>query len=54
MDQIYRQIEEELRSQYSLGYTPDPNTETGYHKLHLTVKQKDMVVQARQGYYLNR
>jgi VWFA-related protein len=54
MDQIYRQIEEELRSQYSLGYTPDPNTETGYHKLHLTAKQKDMVVQARQGYYLNR
>jgi VWFA-related protein len=54
MDQIYRQIEEELRSQYSLGYTPDPNTETGYHKLRLTAKQKDMVVQARQGYYLNR
>ncbi len=54
MDQIYRQIEEELRSQYSLGYTPDPTTETGYHKLRLTAKQKDMVVQARQGYYLNR
>lgn len=52
--QIYRQIEEELRSQYSLGYTPDANTEQGYHKLRLTAKQKDMVVQARQGYYLNR
>jgi VWFA-related protein len=54
MDQIYRQIEEELRSQYSLGYSPDPTTETGYHKLRLTAKQKDIVVQARQGYYLNR
>ena len=54
MDQIYRQIEAELRGQYSLGYTPDSNTETGYHKLRLTAKQKDMVVQARQGYYLNR
>lgn len=54
MDQIYRQIEEELRSQYSLGYTPVPTAETGYHKLHLTAKQKDMVVQARQGYYLDR
>lgn len=54
MDQIYRQIEAELRSQYSLGYSPDPATETGYHKLRLTAKQKDMLVQARQGYYLNR
>ena len=52
--QIYREIEEELRGQYSLGYTPDTNTEAGYHKLRLTAKQKDMVVQARQGYYLNR
>lgn len=52
--QIYRQIEEELRSQYSLGYSPDANTEEGYHKLRLTAKQKDIVVQARQGYYLYR
>ena len=54
VDDIYRKIEEELRSQYSLGYTPDANAALGYHKLHLTVKQKDDVVQARQGYYLER
>jgi VWFA-related protein len=54
VDQIYRQIEEELRSQYSLGYTPDSSSGLGYHKLHLTAKQKDLVVQARQGYYLER
>lgn len=54
VDQIYRQIEEELRSQYSLGYTPDANADAGYHKIQLTTKQKDMVVQARQGYYLDR
>jgi VWFA-related protein len=52
IDQIYSQIEEELRNQYSLGYTPNPaNTGAGYHKIHLTVKQKDMTVQARDGYY---
>ncbi len=52
VDQIYSQIEEELRNQYSLGYTSDkPDTEAGYRKIHLTVKQKGMTVQARDGYY---
>jgi VWFA-related protein len=51
VEKIYAQIEEELRNQYSLGYTPDKNTGPGYHKLHVTIKQKDLVVQARDGYY---
>jgi VWFA-related protein len=52
LDQIYAQVEEELRNQYALGYTPNPpDTEGGYHKIHLTTKQKDMNVQARDGYY---
>jgi VWFA-related protein len=51
VEKIYAQIEEELRNQYSLGYTPDKNTGPGYHKLHVTVKNKDWAVQARDGYY---
>ena len=51
VDKIYAQIEEELRNQYSLGYTPDKNTGPGYHKLHVSTKQKELVVQARDGYY---
>jgi VWFA-related protein len=52
IDQIYASIEEELRNQYSLGYTPDKaDTSPGYHKIHLTTTQKDLVVQARDGYY---
>ena len=54
VDKIYSEIEEELRSQYSLGYTPDKNTGTGYHKIHLTTKQKDLTVQARDGYYVGQ
>ena len=55
VDKIYAQIEEELRNQYSLGYTPDKNTGAGYHKIHVTTtKQKDLVVQARDGYYSNQ
>ena len=52
IDETFSQIQEELRSQYSLGYTPDPpDTAAGYHKITLTVKKKDLTVQARDGYY---
>ena len=53
VDQIYAQIEQELRTQYNLGYTPDraQGTAAGYHKIQLTTKKKDLVVQARDGYY---
>ena len=52
VDQIYAQIEEELRNQYSLGYTSDrPETDGAYRKITLTVKQKGLLVQTRDGYY---
>ena len=55
VDQIYSHIEEELRNEYSLGYTPDKtDAGPGYRKIHLTVKPKDLIVQARDGYYSER
>ncbi len=52
LDETYKDIEEELRNQYSLGYTPNPpDTTAGYHKIILIVKKKDLTVQARDGYY---
>ena len=52
IEQIYAQIEEELRNQYSLAYTPDrPGDDATYHLIHVTVNQKDLIVQAREGYY---
>jgi VWFA-related protein len=52
VDQVYSQIEQELRNQYSLGYTPDRNgTTSSYHKLHLAAKDKNEIVQTRDGYY---
>jgi len=50
IEQIYAHLEEELRNQYSLGYTPD-NTEPGFHRIGLAVKQKGLIAQARDGYY---
>jgi von Willebrand factor type A domain len=52
---IYSSIAEELRTQYSLGYTPDKDSSAnGYHHVQLQVKRKDMVVQTRDGYYADR
>lgn len=54
IDDIYSQIEQELRNQYSLGFAPDKSDEaSSYHKIHLATKQKDLVVQARDGFYLD-
>jgi VWFA-related protein len=52
IEQIYTSIGEELRNQYSLGFTPDhTDGEAGFHKILLTSTQKDLTVQARDGYY---
>jgi VWFA-related protein len=55
LDKIYAEIDEDLRNQYSLAYTPDKGNTVGYHKIHLAVgKQKDLVIQARDGYYFGQ
>jgi VWFA-related protein len=55
IEEIYARIEEELRHQYSIGYTPDHgDAGAGYHKIHLAAKQKDLIVQARDGYYSDK
>ena len=53
--EIYDSIVEELRTQYSMGYTPDKDSSSsGYHHVVLTVKKKDLTVQTRDGYYADR
>jgi VWFA-related protein len=46
----FGRLEEELRSQYSLGYTP-PSTGGSYRKIRVTVKPRGLTVQTREGYY---
>lgn len=53
--EIYDSIVEELRTQYSMGYTPDKDSSaSGYHHVVLTVKKKELTVQTRDGYYADR
>jgi len=51
LDKIYSEIEEDLRNQYSLAYTAEKNAGPGYHKIALTTKPKELIVQTRDGYY---
>lgn len=54
LEKIYSRIEDELRNQYSLGFTPVPSrgkTHPGYQKIRVSVKRKGVTVQARDGYY---
>jgi VWFA-related protein len=52
---IYKQIAQELRAQYRLGYTPDKESASdGYHRIILTLSKsspKNLYIQTRDGYY---
>ena len=52
---IYKQIGDELRAQYRLGYTPDKETSSdGYHRIDLSLSAsspKNLFLQTRDGYY---
>jgi len=55
IEKMYDQIQEELRSQYSLGYTPDhTDAGPGFRKIRVTVLQKGAVVQTRGGYFADK
>lgn len=49
---IFGEIQEQLRNQYSIGYTPtNPATDGSYRKIDLNTKTKGLKVQTRNGYY---
>jgi VWFA-related protein len=55
IDQIFAAIEQELRSQYSIGYVSDiPVGYPAFRKIQLTTKQKGLTVQTRDGYWPKR
>ena len=43
LEQIFETIEEELRSQYSLGYEPDPKARKGYRIIKVGVRKIGML-----------
>lgn len=52
IEAIYAEIENSLRNQYSIGYTPPRASADGkYHKIKLTANDRHLIVDARDGYY---
>jgi VWFA-related protein len=52
LDAIFGQIQEEMRTQYLIGYTPTNSNKDGtFRKIDLKTHDKDFKVQVRKGYY---
>ena len=52
LDMVFKELQDEMRSQYAIGYTPTNDVKDGtFRKLDIKVNSKDMKVQARKGYY---
>ncbi len=52
LDDIFKELQDEMRSQYSIGYTsPHTQKDGSYHKIEIKTNTKDYKVQARKGYY---
>ena len=52
IEETFERIQEELRSQYNIGYSSDKqNAGAGFRSIRLTTTQKNMIVQTRDRYY---
>jgi VWFA-related protein len=52
LDVVFKELQDEMRSQYAIGYTPLNDAKDGsYRKLDIKLANKDLKAQARKGYY---
>lgn len=52
LDDVFRQLQEEMRSQYALGYAPSNAAhDGGFRKIEIKTANKDQRVQSRRGYF---
>jgi len=52
LDTIFQQIQDEMRSQYAIGYTPEGARQPGeFRRIEVRTTRRDLKVQARKGYY---
>jgi VWFA-related protein len=55
VDEMFEVLQQELRTQYSLGYVSDkPVRVSEFRAIELTVRQKGLVAQARRRYWAKR
>ena len=52
LEEIFQELQDEMRSQYAIGYTPTNEVKDGsYRRLDVRTSNKEFKVQARKGYY---
>ena len=52
LEDVFKQLQEEMRSQYSIAYTPTNEVKDGgYRHLEVRLANKELKAQARKGYY---
>jgi VWFA-related protein len=55
LDVVFKQLQDEMRSQYAIGYTPLNDAKDGsYRHLDIKLSNKDLKAQARKGYYASK
>lgn len=55
LNEVFKEIQEELRNQYSIGYTPTNATRDGsFRHIEIKTDNSDYHVQARAGYYATK
>jgi VWFA-related protein len=55
LDEVFRELQDEMRTQYAIGYTPTNEVRDGsYRKLEVKMANKDLKAQARKGYYATK
>jgi VWFA-related protein len=55
LDDVFKEIQDSMRSQYSIAYTPTNPTKDGtFRHIEIHVKGSDYKVQARKGYYATK
>lgn len=54
LDDIFREIQEEMRTQYSISYTPTSESKNAFRKIEIKTAKKDLKVQARKGYFASQ
>jgi VWFA-related protein len=55
LNEVFKEIQEELRNQYSIGYTPTNAVRDGsFRRIEIKTDNSDYHVQARSGYYATK
>ena len=54
LNDIFRQIQDELRNQYSISYTPTTERDGSFRRIEIKTDNSEYRVQARAGYYATK